>query len=151
MNLHPSVTTVYDPQHALFGRLVRLCFSFAGCYWILIYALQWLSLIDHDQLRDFRSGQTMIYFILLSLWGIEYLRETRRLKLLIRRSEELDVRVSKVELNDLSPKTGSFAILHPVGPGSSAIAWVFPVLNVTGLAVALYLIAQRYIVAISAL
>jgi len=126
-----------------------MCFTFAGCYWIVIYLLQWLSLIDHDQLRDFRSGQTMIYFILLSLWGIEYLRETRRLKLLIRRSEELDVCVSRVTLNDLHPKIGGFAILRPIG-ASSVRGWVFPFLNITGLAVAVYLIVQRYVAAISA-
>ena len=149
MNLHESITTVYDRQHKLFGRLVRMCFTFAGCYWIVIYIFQWLSLIDHDQLRDFRSGQTIIYFILLSLWGVEYLREARRLKQLIRRSEELDVRVSQVTLNDIFPLAGSFAILHPIGSSSSG-HWVFPVLNIAGLAVAVFLIAQRYIVALSA-
>ncbi|MFN4909524.1 MAG: hypothetical protein ACK47W_08670 [Bacteroidota bacterium] len=149
MKLDASIAQVYEPQHALFGRLVRMCFTFAGCYWIVIYLLQWLSLIDHDQLRDFRSGQTMIYFILLSLWGIEYLRETRRLKLLIRRSEELDVCVSRVTLSDLHPKIGGFAILRPIG-ASSVRGWVFPFLNITGLAVAVYLIVQRYVAAISA-
>ena len=78
MHLHETLTKTYEPQHRLFGRLIRLCFSFAGCFWILIYGMQWLALIDHDALRDLRSGQTMIYFILLSLWGIEYLRETSK-------------------------------------------------------------------------
>lgn len=126
-----------------------MCFTFAGCYWIVIYLLQWLSMIDHEQLRDFRSGQTLIYFILLSLWGVEYLRETRRLKLLIRRSEELDVRVSRLTLSDLHPKTGGFAILRPVG-APSAKQWIFPMLNITGLTMAVYLIAQRYAAAILA-
>jgi len=150
MHLHETLTTVYDPQHRLFGRLIRLCFSFAGCFWILIYGMQLLALIDHEQLRDLRSGQTMIYFILLSLWGIEYLRETRRLKLLIRRSEELGVAVSAVSTMDIAPRTGSFAILHPIA-SSSATHWIFPVLNVTGMSVALYLITQRYIAALSLL
>jgi hypothetical protein len=149
MKLDTSFAQVYEPQHALFGRLVRMCFTFAGCYWIVIYLLQWLLLIDHEQLRDFRSGQTLIYFILLSLWGVEYLRETRRLKLLIRRSEELDVCVSRVTLSELHSKTGGFAILRPIG-ASSVRGWVFPFLNITGLAVAVYLIVQRYVAAISA-
>jgi hypothetical protein len=149
MKLDTSFAQVYEPQHALFGRLVRMCFTFAGCYWIVIYLLQWLLLIDQDQLRDFRSGQTLIYFILLSLWGVEYLRETRRLKQLIRRSEELDVRVSRISLSDLHPRTGSFAILRPVGV-LSAKQWIFPVLNITGLALAVYLIVQRYAAAIIA-
>ncbi|MBU3678114.1 MAG: hypothetical protein FGM32_00715 [Candidatus Kapabacteria bacterium] len=145
----PSLAAVYEPQHRLFGRLIRLCFSFAGCYWILIYGMQWRSMVDHDQLRELRSGQTLIYFILLSLWGIEYLREARRLKLLIRRSEELGVPVSNVSVSNISHGTGSFAVLHPIAP-STASHWTFPVLNAVGLAVALYLIAQRYIAALTA-
>lgn len=151
MHLHETLIKVYDPQHRLFGRLIRLCFSFAGCFWVLIYGMQWLALIDHEQLRDLRSGQTMIYFILLSLWGIEYLRETRRLKHLIRRSEELGVAVSAVSTMDISPRTGSFVILHPIAPSSGITHWVFPVINIGGLGVALYLIAQRYIAALSLL
>lgn len=151
MQLHETLTTVYDPQHRLFGRLIRLCFSFAGCFWILIYGMHWLALIDHEQLRDLRSGQTMIYFILLSLWGIEYLRETRRLKLLIRRSEELGVAVSAVSSTDIAPRLGGFVILRPIAPSSSLTHYVFPVINVSGLGLALYLIAQRYIAALSLL
>jgi hypothetical protein len=150
MHLHETLTKTYEPQHRLFGRLIRLCFSFAGCFWILIYGMQWLALIDHDALRDLRSGQTMIYFILLSLWGIEYLRETRRLKLLIRRSEDLDVAVSSVSLSDVTPHTRSFAVLYPIAP-SPLIHWLFPVVNAGGLGMALYLITQRYIAALSLL
>lgn len=145
----PSLTAVYEPQHRLFGRLIRLCFTFAGCYWILIYGMQWLSMVDHDQLRELRSGQTLIYFILLSLWGIEYLRETRRLKHLIRRSEELGVAVSRVSVSDISSGSGSFAVLRPIAP-SSVRNWTFPVINAMGLAIAIYLIAHRYIAALTA-
>ncbi|MFM8771359.1 MAG: hypothetical protein ACKOE4_04970 [Candidatus Kapaibacterium sp.] len=145
----PSLAAVYEPQHRLFGRLIRLCFTFAGCYWILIYSMQWLSMVDHDQLRELRSGQTLIYFILLSIWGIEYLREARRLKYLIRRSEELGVAVSCVSLSDISSGSGSFAVLRPIAH-SSVGSWTFPVINVTGLAVALYLISHRYIAAFMA-
>lgn len=151
MTLHPSLSLVYEPQYKLFARVLRLNFSFAGCFWVLIYGMQWLSLVDHEQLRELRSGQTMIYFILLSLWGIEYLRETRRLKHLIRRSEELGVAVSAVSTIDISPRTGSFVILHPIAPSSGITHWVFPVINIGGLGVALYLIAQRYIAALSLL
>lgn len=150
MQLHATLAQVYDRQHQLFGRLIRLCFSFAGCFWIVIYGMQWLSLISVDQLRNLRSGQTMIYFILLSLWGIEYLRETRRLKLLIRRSDDLNVAVSSVSLADILPRTGAFAVLYPIAPLSTS-HWFFPALNVTGLIVSLYLICQRYIAALSLL
>lgn len=146
---HPSLASAYEPQQRHFGRAIRACFTLAGCYWIVIYAMQWLGMIDHDQLRELRAGQTMIYFILLSLWGVEYLRESRRLKRVIARSEELGVAVSRISTDDLSPSLGTFAILHPIAP-SSMSAWIFPILNIAGLVVAAILIAQRYVAAFSA-
>ncbi|MBU3699960.1 MAG: hypothetical protein FGM33_08125 [Candidatus Kapabacteria bacterium] len=141
-----TLSTRYEPQQKLFGRLIRLCFSLAGVYWIVIYAMHWAGSIDAEELRQLRSGQTMIYFVLLTLWGLEYMREVRRLKGLIRRSHELGVPVSHVTLNDVMPMAGSFAVLYPIAP-YPASAWIFPIMNIAGLIAAAILIAGRYVAA----
>lgn len=144
--LEPTLSARYEPQQKLFGRFIRLCFSLAGTYWIVIYVMQWTGSIDAEQLRELRSGQTMIYFVLLTLWGMEYMREVRRLKGLIRRSHELGVAVSEVTLEHIRPMAASFAVLYPIAP-SPVSAWIFPIMNIAGLIAAAVLIAGRYLAA----
>ncbi len=143
MKLDPTISSVYTAQQQRFARLIRMSFTIAGCYWIVIYVMNWLSVIDHDQLRDLRSGQTLIYFVLLSLWGVEYLREVRRLKVLIATSEELARPVSAVTLIDIASSANAFSILAPTVP-SAWPAWIFPILNIGGLIAAATLIIARY-------
>lgn len=148
MKLDPTISSVYSAQQQRFARLIRLSFTIAGCYWIVIYAMNWSSAIDHDQLRDLRSGQTLIYFILLSLWGIEYLREVRRLKVLIAKSEELARPVSTITLAEVSASANNFSILAPV-ISLTFSSWIFPILNIGGLLAAASLIIARYAAALA--
>lgn len=116
-------------------------FTAAGCFWILIYVLHFLEKLDHAQLASLRGGQTPVYFILLTLWGLEYMREVRRYKLLVALAEESCCAVGDVELFDLDSSTSVFAVLGPVGSNRS---YVFPMVNIVGLTAAAVLILMRY-------
>lgn len=146
--LHASFAP-YIKQQQMFSRRIKWLFACAGSYWILIYGFQVLQWIDHETLKSLRGGQTMIYFVLLTLWGMEYMRETRRLKKLITIADASAIRVCDVELLHV-PSTGSLlTILWPLGPGVAAI--VYTLINVGGLVLATVLIGMRYIAAFNAL
>lgn len=105
--------------------------------------------IDHETLKNLRGGQTMIYFVLLTLWGMEYMRETKRLKRLIVVADELGCRVQDIMASQVPSPGALFTILRPLGPGAAAYA--VAAVNVLGLALAGYLIGMRYIAAFSAI
>ena len=146
--LHASFAP-YLRQQRQFSRPVKWLFACAGCYWILIYGFQVLGWIDHEKLKTLRGGQTMIYFVLLTLWGMEYMRETKRLKKLIAIADESGCRVQDVTLSQIASPGALFTVIKPVGNG--AAAYVFAAINIGGLILAGYLISMRYIAAFSAM
>jgi hypothetical protein len=146
--LHASFAP-YLRQQRLFSRPVKWLFACAGCYWILIYGFQVLGWIDHEMLKTLRGGQTMIYFVLLTLWGMEYMRETKRLKKLIMIANSTGKPVQDIELSQLSSPGSMLTILWPLGP--SAAAYVFTLINVGGLLLASTLIILRYIAAFNSI
>jgi hypothetical protein len=103
--LHPSLHALYVPQRTLFGRLLRLAFALAGIFWFLLYAM------PAEQHAAFRSGQSVIYFILLSLWGIDYLREAKRLAFLIRTANEKGCAPNEVVASDIGSHRRMFAVV----------------------------------------
>lgn len=141
--LHSSFAP-YQRQQRLFSRIIKSLFGAAGCFWIVIYTLHFLGHVDHTELASLRGGQTAVYFILLTLWGLEYMREVRRYKALIALAENLHAAVRDVEISQLSNISSTFAVLGPVGPGGS---YVFPAINVIGLVTAAMLIVMRYVAA----
>lgn len=146
--LHASFAP-YIKQQRAFSVGIKWLFACAGCYWILIYGLQLMQSIDHETLKNLRGGQTMIYFVLLTLWGMEYMRETKRLKRLIVVADELGCRVQDIMASQVPSPGALFTILRPLGPGAAAYA--VAAVNVVGLALAGYLIGMRYIAAFSAI
>lgn len=146
--LHASFAP-YIKQQQMFSRRIKWLFGCAGSYWILIYGFQVLQWIDHETLKNLRSGQTMIYFVLLTLWGMEYMRETRRLKKLIAIADAAGIRVQDVELSQVPSPGSVLTVLWPLGSG--AAAYVFAVINAGGLLLAGVLIAMRYIAALDAI
>lgn len=82
-----------------------------------------------------------MYFILLTLWGLEYMREVRRLKALIALAESTNTAVRDVEISQLAADTSRFGVLRPAGAKGS---YLFPVINIVGLATAAVLILARY-------
>ncbi len=139
-DLHPSIVALYGSQKKLFKRLISSAFSLAGCYWIFIYACRWMGVITEHDIAVLRSGQTLPYFVLLTLWGMEYLRETRRLKAVIRVANQLDKPPVAVEFSSLGSSKHSFGILIPIQKRVTVPLLV----NVVGLTVSAFLIVKQY-------
>lgn len=140
--LHPSIGTSYTVQKKRFRRLISLWFSAAGMYWLAMYGAELSGAISMDDMQSLRTGQTVIYFILLTLWGMEYLRESRRLALVIMKANERHVSPDEVQASELALQLHWFGILRTVGTGLGAK--IVPTLNILGLAISLGLIAAQY-------
>lgn len=141
--LNTSIQSWYAPQKKLFRRIISLLFTFAGIYWLIIYGLMAADLLGSDDLVKLRSGQTIIYFILLTLWGVEYLREASRLKAIINASNEMECAADQVQSGHVAESIASFAIIS--GFSGAAKTWILPALNLAGLAISAALILLQYV------
>ncbi len=139
--LHPSLHGLYVPQRTLYGRLLRLAFALAGMFWFMLYAM------PTQQHATFRSGQSVIYFILLSVWGIDYLRESRRLTLVMSAANHRGCAPNEVTEDDVRSSRRAFAVI-PWFDGSVHILslgmWL-------ALAAALVLVGVQYVNGITVL
>lgn len=142
--LHTSFAP-YLTQQRVFSRVIKLLFAAAGCYWIVIYGFQVLGWIDHLTLKTLRDGQTMIYFVLLTLWGMEYMRETKRLKKIISVADASGSRVHDLALSQVPSLGSTLTILWPLGSGPAAM--IYTLINIGGLILAATLICLRYFAA----
>ena len=140
---HESIAASYQRQHALFKRLVSLAFSLAGVYWLVMYGMEWGGLLSTDDMQVLRSGQSIIYFVLLTLWGAEYLRETRRMKAVWNIAGERVVPPQHVTAADVAGKGASFAVIRPVAFGSGGLVMIL--VNNGGLLIAYVLIVLQYV------
>lgn len=140
--IHQTIGKHYERQKKSFNKIVRILFSFAGIYWIVIYLLQWMGMISNYELSDLRSGQTWIYFILLTAWGVEYLRESKRYKSIMNEANSHRIPPDEVTLENIKPFLSSFAIMHPIVRGSKA--WTMPIVNIVMLVLSLTLIIKQY-------
>ncbi len=138
--LHHTIADRYVRERTTYGRLLRLAFSMAGIFWIVIYAL---PLETHVALR---SGQTFIYFVLLTLWGLDYMREQRRLTLIIQTANTKGVTPGEVTIDDVSARAGMFTMVTPRG---SRAGLIMPLFFVIGMIVAWVLIGGQYLRAIN--
>ncbi|MBU3741095.1 MAG: hypothetical protein FGM24_02300 [Candidatus Kapabacteria bacterium] len=138
--LHPSLAERYVSERRTYGRLLRLAFAMAGIYWIVIYCL---PLDTHVQLR---SGQTFIYFVLLTLWGLDYMREQRRLTIVIQQANANGIPPESVSLSDVEQRASLFTMMTPRGGGWGMI---MPVFFVVGMVVGWVLIIGQYMRAIN--
>ncbi len=136
--LHHTIADRYLRQRTIYGRLLRMCFAFAGMFWIVIY-LQPLE--SHETLR---SGQSIIYFILMTIWGLDYMREQRRLTVVINAANQRGIPPSELEFAAVADRASLFVMLIP----SRGIAGViFPIIFTAGLLSAYILVILQYLMA----
>lgn len=137
--LHSSITLLYTKQKDLFRRFISLSFTMAGVYWLFMYGFELADWITKEQAASLRSGQSIIYFVLLTLWGVEYLRESRRLGQVMEIANTERLSPDEVELEALHAK-GAFGVLKPINGASP----IMPIINWVGLAVSTILIVMQY-------
>ncbi len=136
--LHHTISDRYVRQRTMYGRLLRMCFAFAGMFWIVIY-LQPIE--SHEALR---AGQSVIYFILMTVWGLDYMREQRRLTLIITAANQRGIPPSELEFAAVADRASLFSMLTP-SRGVAGI--VFPIIFSAGLVSAYVLVIMQYITA----
>lgn len=134
--LHPSIASRYVVHRGYYLRLLRLCFALAGTYWIIIY------LLPEEHHIALRSGQTVIYFILMTLWGLDYMREQRRLALVITTANARHVPPNEIVFDEVAQRASLFTMLRPVGGFAGTL---LPILFLVGLLVAYALVILQYV------
>lgn len=117
MILHPSLAESYHPQKRTFRRVISLLFSMAGLYWLAMYSAHLAGEVTSSTMLTLRNGQTVIYFVLLTLWGLEYLREARRLSAVITAANEHNTAPQHIDSEALQSQIGAFAIFRPIAGG----------------------------------
>lgn len=116
------------PQLKRFRSFVKLLFTAAGMYWIFIYGFAAAGMLSHDEMTSLRSGQTMIYFILLTIWGIDYMREAKMLRNVIATSADV--------------ATATYPVFSGISGRPSS--WIMPIINLAGIATSTFLIGRQY-------
>lgn len=134
--LHPTVASRYVPQRTHFLRLLRTAFGLAGLFWFVIYAL---PITDH---ADLRARQSVIYFILLSVWGLDYMREQRRLAVIITAANALGRTPDAVTIDDIQDRVQLFTMTSLWHKGRPQL---LTVIFWGGVVVALGLVIRNYI------
>lgn len=134
--LHTSISSLYVGQRKIYTQVLRLCFTLAGLYWIAIYLL---PLEKHAPLR---TGQSVIYFFLMTLWGLDYLREQRRLTVIIKAANAKEVPPYAVEFADVAAHDSLFTMLR----FRRGLWGIFiPLIFGLGLSTAIVLVVLQYV------
>lgn len=137
--LHESIASRYVKQRRIYGRVLRILFACAGVFWIIIYAVPGLTTETKLALR---GGQTLIYFVLLTIWGLDYMREERRLGCVVQTANRMSTLPNMVTLTDVQGKATLFTMIVPP-KGTSWSIW--NVIFVIGLLVGATLTVWQYV------
>ncbi|MBS1561360.1 MAG: hypothetical protein JSS89_07120 [Bacteroidetes bacterium] len=143
--LHTTITELYASQRAIFKRIVTMSFAFAGMYWFLIYGIALGSAASdaHSVAQTLRAGQTLIYFILLFVWGLDYFREQQRMHVIIDLASARSVPPDHITRTDVEDRLHLFSVFTP--STRTRFAWVVPMVNIVGLSVSTVLICLQWL------
>ncbi|MBK6290612.1 MAG: hypothetical protein IPF59_02490 [Ignavibacteria bacterium] len=134
--LHPTISERYVQHRRVYARLLRLAFTLAGLYWFVIYTL------PLEQHMSLRAGQSMIYFILMTLWGLDYMREQRRLTVIIEAANGKGLPPDQVTFSDVARHESLFSMFVP---RRGFWGTVVPMIFTLGLPAALILVVLQYV------
>jgi hypothetical protein len=140
---HPSIQDAFARQASLFQRWLQMSFAAAGIFWIVLYIAQYTTSMEQTAYANARAAQTPIYFILLTLWGIFYLRTAAALRCVAQISNERSTVFSAVQLAQIPPEQ-----LHMFGTMVRATptrrGYIMPSVNVVLLVASNVLIILQY-------
>lgn len=137
--LHTSIEAVYLKQKEVYRRCINMAFASAGTFWIVIYTLRVFELITEESITALRHGQTLPYFVLLSVWGTEFMREASRLKQVITIANGNGCTPNEVTADLLGKELRRFSVISPLA-GSR----LMPAINIIGLIAGYLLIFNQY-------
>jgi len=93
-----SIVDSCEHQLRLLRRVIKTLFAIAGCMWILKYVVHFP---DEISIQMFALGQYQLYLILLTLWGYDYKRESGRLKILNKISNESNCKTNEITVHQI--------------------------------------------------
>jgi hypothetical protein len=104
------IQALYSQERSLLQRLIRILFSIAGISWFLLLLPP--EIISPDRYILFKSNQYQLYLVLMTLWGYDYRRESRRLAAIATVSSTLQKPVDQLNIHDLDKDLHLFEILR---------------------------------------
>jgi hypothetical protein len=110
-----SIRSLYEPQRNRLKRITSMLFACAGCLWFFLYLPE--SIMPFQGHEMFKLKQYQIYVVLMTLWGLDFRREHKRLDFIIRKSKELNKDISHITKEDISDALHLFEIYSLI-PGS---------------------------------
>ncbi len=76
---------LFEPQRRLLRHFLRIAFTIAGLFWFILWFPE-LAALSTAELAAFKVQQYQLYLILLTLWGVDLKRHSKRLAFLLRLS-----------------------------------------------------------------
>lgn len=125
-------------------------FFLAGMFWLVIYGFRWANTISAEELTMLRSAQSPIYFVLMTLWGIGYLRQAARLRLLAAIGNAARKPINEITLREI-PESKLHLLGELYAITTSLRAYVMPTFNLILLVLTGYLVVAQYTRAVSLL
>ena len=94
-----SIRSLYEPQRNRLKRITSLLFGCAGFLWFILYLPE--SIMPFQGHQVFKLKQYQVYVVLLTLWGLDFRREFKRLDCIVRKSKELNKDISQISKEDI--------------------------------------------------
>ncbi len=118
------VLGLFEPQRRLLRHFLRLSFTIAGLFWFVLWFPQ-LAALNPEQLAQFKVQQYQLYLVLLTLWGIDLKRHSKRLAFLLRFSAVQGKRWYEVSAEELqkTQKMNLFELLWKLPDNPNRRIW----------------------------
>ncbi|MBI3258016.1 MAG: hypothetical protein HYZ54_00815 [Ignavibacteriae bacterium] len=84
--IQPELSVLFVPSRKLLRRVLMSLFSIAGLSWFLLLLPS--STINQAKHDIFKANQYQLYLLLLTLWGYDFRRQSKRLEWLIEFSKD---------------------------------------------------------------
>jgi hypothetical protein len=127
-----SIRDLYEAKRKRMKRITSLLFGTAGCLWFVLYLPE--SILPFQGHEAFKLKQYQIYVVLMTLWGLDYMREFKRIDILARTSHSLKKDITLIDKDDIADHLNVFEV-YSFLPGAKGyhiaviINWVFALLG----------------------
>jgi len=127
-----SIRELYESKRNRLKRITSLLFACAGCLWFFLYLPE--SVLPFQGHEAFKLKQYQIYVVLLTLWGLDFRREFKRIEFIARTSHELKKDIALVDSADIKDSIHLFEV-YSFLPGAKGyhiaviINWIFCMLG----------------------
>ena len=140
-----SIRVLYESKRNRLKRITSLLFACAGCLWFFLYLPE--SVLPFQGHEEFKLKQYQIYVVLMTLWGLDFRREFKRIDFIARKSHELKKDIASIDSNDIKDSLHLFEV-YSFLPGAKGyhiaviINWIFCMLGIALLISQLHLLLK---------